>query len=266
MPQTFKQRSMILAMILLAVCAALTVAVERSTGGERRAPTSAVPAKVAAVATQANSSPPAPATSNPDPAAKPVDASPGGVYHSGALGFSYTYPKGWTVATPETLRNANASIKAAAAVPTGKDPSQRSAVINAPAPELILYVYGPPSGDAKNDPKSAASFPAIPSVYITSQESFGAMLTPEIMKGNAGAQEKRGMKIIRGPEKFAVTDQNLYRMDFENTREGHTWVSIIQTVAYDHVLTIEIVASSPAQLELLVSTVKNSVFADADKN
>jgi hypothetical protein len=40
---------------------------------------------------------------------------------------------------------------------------------------------------------------------------------------------------------------------------------MIQTVVYDHVLTIEILASSPAQLDLLVSTVKYSVFADADQ-
>jgi len=54
-------------------------------------------------------------------------------------------------------------------------------------------------------------------------------------------------------------------MDFEDPREGQSWVSIIQTVVYDHVLTIEILAGSPAQLELLVATVKYSVFADADK-
>jgi hypothetical protein len=74
-----------------------------------------------------------------------------------------------------------------------------------------------------------------------------------------------GMKTIRDPEKFAVGDQDLYRIDFEDPREGQSWVSIIQTVVYDHVLTIEILAGSPAQLELLVATVKYSVFADADK-
>ena len=73
------------------------------------------------------------------------------------------------------------------------------------------------------------------------------------------------MKIISGPTKFSIGDQNLYRIDLEDTHEGQTWVSVIQTVAYDHVLTIEVLAGSPAQLELLVATVKYSVFADADK-
>jgi len=92
-----------------------------------------------------------------------------------------------------------------------------------------------------------------------------AMLTPEVMKSNAGALEKKGAKVISGPTKFAIGDQSLYRMDLEDTHEGQTWVSVIQTVAYDHVLTIEVLAGSEAQLELLIATVKSSVFADADK-
>ena len=136
-------------------------------------------------------------------------------------------------------------------------------------PEVIFYAYGTnasnASGDGKRDGKNAGSFRAVPSVRITSLESFGAMLTPEVMKSNVGALEKKGMKVISGPTKFSIGDQNLYRIDFEDTHEGQTWVSVIQTVAYDHVLTIEVLAGSPAQLELLVATVKYSVFADADK-
>jgi len=174
------------------------------------------------------------------------------------LGFSYPYPQGWTVANAEMLRNANASMKQMSANAKGPEPGDASAGLS----ELIFYAYGGPKNDAKND----GSFRAVPSVRITSLESFGAMLTPEVMKRSAGAQVNLGMKTIREPEKFTVGDQNLYRMDFEDAREGQTWVSIIQTVVYDHVLSIEILAGSPVQLELLAATVKYSTFADADKN
>jgi len=182
-------------------------------------------------------------------------ATSGGTYQNGSLGFSYPYPSGWTVATPDMIRSANASMQQmnAASQQSKQPPGHASAGIS----ELIFYAYGA----AKND----NSFRAVPSVRITSLESFGAMLTPEVMKREAGSRENLGMKSIRGPEKFSVGDQDLYRMDFEDTREGQTWVSLIETVVYDHVLTIEILAGSPAQLELLVSTVKYSVFADADK-
>lgn len=215
-------------------------------------------------------------------APKPADSASESVYHNGAMGFTYPYPKGWMVAGPDMLRSGAASMKeamdseAAAAAKDaakkakgskgrGQDPSQdpgQPPPGQAPRlPELIFYAYAPGSDDGK----SAASLRAVPSVRITSLESFGAMLTPEVLKSNAAAQEKKGMKVIRGPEKFPVGDQKLYRMDFEDARDGHTWVSVIQTVAYDHVLTIEILAGSAAQLDSLVSTVKDSVFADADK-
>jgi hypothetical protein len=153
------------------------------------------------------------------------------------------------------IRSANASMKEMdAAAPSG---NAKSAQPPSKLSELLFYAYGA----SKND----GSFRAVPSVRITAFESFGAMLTPEVMKRDAGARESSGMKTIRAPEKFSVGDQDLYRMDFEDTREGETWVSLIQTVVYDHVLTIEILAGSPMQLDLLVSTVKYSVFADADK-
>ncbi|MGA2811670.1 MAG: redoxin family protein [Candidatus Acidiferrum sp.] len=188
--------------------------------------------------------------------ARVAEAAPGGVYHNGALGFSYPYPGGWTVAGPELIRGADASMKHTDTA--GRNPGQPPANLPANVPELIFYAYGP----GKNP---AGTFRAVPSVRITSLESFGAMLTMGVLKRNAGAQEAMGMKTIRDPEKFTVGDQDLYRMDFEDPREGQSWVSIIQTVVYDHVLTIEILAGSPAQLELLVATVKYSVFADADK-
>jgi thiol-disulfide isomerase/thioredoxin len=219
-------------------------------------PTAAAPAKVTTVTVAAPPNVGQSASGAGAPAVAKSDAAP--VYHNGALGFSYPYPKGWTVASAEMLSSANASIKQTNSAAKGNDPGQAPMSMAARLPEVIFYAYG---GDGKN----AASFHAVPSVRITSLESFGAMLTPEVMKSNAGALEKKGAKVISGPAKFAIGDQSLYRMDLEDTHEGQTWVSVIQTVAYDHVLTIEVLAGSPAQLELLVSTVKYSVFADADK-
>jgi thiol-disulfide isomerase/thioredoxin len=215
----------------------------------------AQPASSAVTGTGSASAAPAVVTAYATPA-KVADAAPGGVYHNGALGFSYPYPGGWTVASAEMIRSANASMKEMDT--SGRNPGQPPANGAANLSELIFYAYGP----GKNN---AGTFRAVPSVRITSLESFGAMLTMEVMKRNAGAQEAMGMKAIRGPEKFSVSDQDLFRMDFEDPREGQSWASIIQTVVYDHVLTIEILASSPVQLDLLASTVKYSVFADADK-
>ena len=54
-------------------------------------------------------------------------------------------------------------------------------------------------------------------------------------------------------------------MDFKDTRTGQIWVAVIETIFYDHLLTIEIRAESQVQLDVLASTVKYSVFGDPDK-
>src|SRR5271168_4479687 len=185
-----------------------------SAGAAAQPAAAASPAPVAAKVTAVAANPPSgtnAANLPPRPAAvvgggttaKPADAVAGGVYHNGVLGFSYPYPQGWTVANAEMLRNANASMKQMSANAKGPEPGDASAGLS----ELIFYAYGGPKNDAKND----GSFRAVPSVRITSLESFGAMLTPEVMKRSAGAQVNLGMKTIREPEKFTVGDQNLYK-------------------------------------------------------
>jgi thiol-disulfide isomerase/thioredoxin len=215
----------------------------------------------AAITTAPPAGKPAPPSPNPiAPSAgqtsmKPVVATSAGIYHNGALGFSYSYPKGWAVASPELLAGVNSRLKA-----TGPDPSAQQGVPHPGVATQIAEVIFFAGGQGKEDP----TLSSVPSVKITSLESFGAMITPEVMKRDVEASTK-GMNLLRGPEKFSVGDQNLYRMDFSDSVQGSKWVSLIQTVAYDHVLTIQILAASQVGLDLLVSTVNYSVFADADK-
>jgi thiol-disulfide isomerase/thioredoxin len=188
------------------------------------------------------------------PAAAPSSEAASGAYHNGALGFTYPYPKGWTPATAAEIAAANANIKA---TPPPAPPPGQPRTNTAAYAELLFYAHG--SG------KDDGAFHGVPSVKITSLESVGAMLNVDVMKRDSGDLVKTGLTSVRDPEKFAVNDQNLYRMDFKDTRTGQIWVAVIETIVYDHLLTIEIRAESQVQLELLVSTVKYSVFGDADK-
>ena len=189
------------------------------------------------------------------PLVKPAATASTGIYHNGALGFSYSYPKGWTVAGPELLASANAKIKAVGPEPSAQQGEPHPGVATETA-EILFFA----SGQGKEDP----TFSSVPSVKISSLESFGAMITPDVMKRDVASATK-GMNLVRGPEKFSVGDQVLYRMDFSDSPPASRWTSMIQTVAYDHVLTIQILAASQVGLDLLVSTVNYSVFADADK-
>jgi hypothetical protein len=157
-------------------------------------------------------------------------------------------------ATAAEIVAANAKIKATP--PPAPQPGQPHTNTGAYA-ELLFYAHGPGKDDG--------AFHGVPSVKITSLESVGAMLNAEVMKRDSGDIVKTGLTSVRDPEKFTVTDQNLYRMDFKDARTGQIWVAVIETIVYDHLLTIEIRAESQVQLDLLASTVKNSVFGDPDK-
>ncbi len=195
-----------------------------------------------------------PVASQNAPAATPSTEMASGVYHNGALGFTYPYPKGWTPATAAEIAAANAKIKATP--PPAPQPGQPRTNTAAYA-ELLFYAHGPGKDDG--------TFHGVPSVKITSLESVGAMLNVDVMKRDSGDIVKTGLTSVRDPEKFSVSDQNLYRMDFKDTRTGQIWVAVVETIVYDHLLTIEIRAESQVQLDLLASTVKYSVFGDPDK-
>ena len=189
------------------------------------------------------------------PASAPsTDSAANGAYHNGPLGFTYPYPKGWTPATSAEIAAANAKIKETP--PPAPQPGQPRTNTAAYA-ELLFYAHGPGKDDG--------TFRGVPSVKITSLESVGAMLNVDVMKRDSGDLVKTGLTGVRDPEKFSVSDQNLYRMDFKDTRTGQIWVAVIETIVYDHLLTIEIRAESQVQLDLLASTVKYSVFGDPDK-
>ncbi len=194
------------------------------------------------------------ASQNAPVAAPSTDSAASGSYHDGSLGFTYPYPKGWTPATAAEIAAANAKIKATP--PTAPQAGQPRTNTAAYA-ELLFYAHGAGKDDG--------TFRGVPSVKITSLESVGAMLNAEVMKRDSGDIVKTGLTSVRDPEKFSVSDQNLYRMDFEDTRTGQIWVAVIETIVYDHLLTIEIRAESQVQLDLLASTVKYSVFGDPDK-
>jgi thiol-disulfide isomerase/thioredoxin len=212
----------------------------------RRNSSGITPGAILATATTA-------ASQNVPAAAPSTEAAASGAYHNGALGLTYPYPRGWTPATDAEIAAANAKIKETPPPPQPGQPHTNTAAYA----ELLFYAHGPGKDDG--------AFHGVPSVKITSLESVGAMLNVDVMKRDSGDIVKTGLTSVRDPEKFSVNDQNLYRMDFKDTRTGQIWVAVIETIVYDHLLTIEIRAENQLQLDLFVSTVKYSVFGDPDK-
>ena len=203
------------------------------------------PAKSAPDSSPATTSAPTQPATPSASASSSIDHSPSGdVFRNKLLGFSYPIPRGWSASDPEKVRQTVVRSSLALAM----SPSRR------PTDILLFAISTTPTG-----PESSA--PPVPSILILSMDSPGAMLTTDYVQHMAQSIEPAGLQPLGPPQKFSVADQDLFRIDFEDARSAnHLWISLIQTVVNDHVLTFEITAASPLQLNLLASTIRYSSF------
>jgi thiol-disulfide isomerase/thioredoxin len=217
---------------------------------------SSAPAASGAAAT---SSLPSSASANPAPStvSPPVATlKTGGRYHSGPLGFTYHYPEGWSAANPDAIRAANDQAKALSKSDTRQDSSASRNTGYFSVPEMLFYATM----------REETAFPAVPSIRITAFDSPGAVLTLEYIQYTAAAMARTGLRQLREPSKITVDDQALFRVDFEDDREGaHVLIAQFQTAVEDHVLTVEFRAASPQELEQLAATIQTCTFSDPDK-
>ncbi|HKT48180.1 MAG TPA: redoxin family protein [Candidatus Acidoferrales bacterium] len=169
----------------------------------------------------------------------------GDVFHNKFLGFSYPIPRGWSALDTEKVRQTLASSSPLLAM----SPTHRQT-------DILLYATVAPSS-------ADTAAPPLPAILMTALDAPGAMLTTDYVQHMADSIAQAGLKPLGPPQKFSVGDQDLFRVDFEDARAAnHVWISLIQTVVKDHVLSFEITASSPLQLNLLASTVRYSSFPD----
>jgi len=180
----------------------------------------------------------------------------GNVYRNDFLGLSYQFPSGWIAAAPETLHEVNERLEASARARVMQEHPEASGALQITVPKTILYVSQRGEGDGQRM--------GIPCIRIITApwKGPGIGITLDSVKSQLERMSSPGTSLVRGPEKFTVSEQDFFRTDFQRPGNyGQAWVSRIQTVANGYYVVLEVFAKDRGQLEDLVSTLKTLAFS-----
>ncbi|MGD1103279.1 MAG: redoxin family protein [Terriglobia bacterium] len=172
----------------------------------------------------------------------------GNVYRNNFLGLSYQFPSGWIAAAPETLHEVNERREASARARVMQEHPEASSNVQINVLKTILYVSPRGEGDGQRM--------NIPCIRINAMP----WKRPDIPLDSV--MITTGTSLVRGPEKFTVSGQDLFRADFIHsgnymqTRSSH-----IQTIANGYLVMLEVYAKDSEQLEELVSTLETLSFS-----
>jgi thiol-disulfide isomerase/thioredoxin len=181
----------------------------------------------------------------------------GNTYKNNALGMTYQFPAGWVAAKAEVLRAVNerttASLKAAL-LQQRPDLANSSNVM---IPQLVFYAsrHG---GDAQRIDVPSIRMTAVPSRLDSIKLDAFQQMAQNMTVASS-------MKMIANPSEILVQKHQFLRVDFERgVGATHVYQSLVQTIAGDYLLSIEIFAYSSDELQQVAASIQSMSIADDD--
>lgn len=179
----------------------------------------------------------------------------GNIFKNDALGMTYQFPAGWIAAKAETLRALNERTTATAKAALLQQRPDLADSPNISIPQLIFYAsrHG---GDAQR-----IEVPSIRMIAVTSRLDTIKLEAFQQMTQNMAVASS--MKIIGNPSEFLVKKHQFLRVDFERSVGAvHISQSLVQTIAGDYLLSIEIYAYSPDELQQVAASLQSISITD----
>ena len=214
-----------------------------------------------------NASPPKPATKDnakPDedsaraPAGIEDGSVLGNVYKNAALGMTFQFPAGWVPATAESLRTINQRLEAFAKAGIMQQHPEFADAIHFSAPKTIFYVARKGGWDGEHFAIPSIRISAIPS----SLDSLDLGSFQRMVESVAAASS---LKLVGPASEFLVNRHQFVRADLERSVGAlHLYQSHVQTLAGDYLLTIEIFAASPEELQQIAASLQSMSITDED--
>ena len=186
---------------------------------------------------------------------KQTSGEPPNVYVNDTLGLSYRYPAGWVgVNFEKSQAMTQASLGSAASGPQSQPGSSRMV----PIPKMIFYASRKGQFEGRLE---------IPCVRITAIDSglddVSVDWFQEAAQQMASASQ---LRIIGQPQEFQVNQHRFVRADFERSIGVlHVYQSLVQTIAAEHLLSIEIYASTQDELQQIAASVQTMVIKNTDE-
>jgi len=225
-------------------------------------------AATASKASTSSSSAPAPRASTADTKtdsgspAKSTDIESGvvlgNVYKNAALGMSFQVPQGLIPASVEALHTVNAGNEAAAKAALLQQHPELADSPNISVPKTVFYASRKGQWDGRHMDIPSIRINAVPSrLDEVRLDNFQQM----VEKMSAAS----GLKLTGPPVEFRVNKHPFVRADFDRSVGAvHVYQSMMQTIAGDYLLNIEIYAYSADELQRVTASFQTIAILDED--
>jgi thiol-disulfide isomerase/thioredoxin len=182
----------------------------------------------------------------------------GNVYKNDALSLSYEFPRGWIAAKPQSLHVLNDRSEAAAKAAVLQQHPELADSLRFSTPKIVFYASRKGDGDGQRLGLPSLRISATPSRL----DSLRLSAFQQMMEHMSVAS---GLKLFAPASEYAVNKHQFLRADFERTSGGtHVYQSYVQTLSEDYLLTVEIFASSPEELQQIAASLQAMSITEED--
>lgn len=175
----------------------------------------------------------------------------GNVYKNAVIGMTFQFPQGWIATSAESLQALNDRIEAAGKAAFQQRHPEVASSPNISFPKTIFYASRKGQWDGQHL--------EIPSLRITALASRLDsvnldMFQPMVEKMSAAA----GLKLTSPTSEFRVNRHPFVRADFERrVGAAEVYQSLVQTIAGDYLLSIEIYGYSADELQKVAASLQS---------
>jgi thiol-disulfide isomerase/thioredoxin len=182
----------------------------------------------------------------------------GNIYKNAALGMTYQFPQNWHATNPDSLRSLNGRAEAAAKAAILQQHPEFANSPNLVMPKTVFYASRKGEWDGQHINIPSLRIGAIPSrLDSVNLNTFEQMVT--------NMATASGMKIIGAASEFQVNKHSFVRADFERSvGVVRIYQSLVQTIAGDYLLTIEIYAYSTDELQQAAASLQYMAISDEE--
>ena len=200
------------------------------------------------------------AKSDSAPASSDIEAGlvAGNAYKNAALEMTFQFPRGLIPVSTETLRTVNDRREAAAKAAILQQHPELANSSNMAMPKTVFYASRKGAWDGQHVDIPSICINAVPSrLDSVNLDTFQQMV--ERMSAAAS------LKLTGPPVEFRVKKHPFVRADFDRgVGAVHMYQSMVQTVAGDYLLTIEIYAYSTEELQQLAASLQTMAISDEE--
>lgn len=181
-----------------------------------------------------------------------------GVYINKEVSMSYKFPDAWIPASVDLLHAVNERTEGAAKATILQQHPEMSDSVRVNIPKVVFYASRKGNWDGQHYD--------LPSIRIMASPSRAEEINPsafeQLVSSRATAS---GMKVVSEPSMFEVNKHRFFRADFDHAVGAvHVYQSLVQTIAEDYLLNIELYAYSSEELNQAAASLKAMSITDED--